>query len=121
MSLPFERHNRSDLTFFQLLILTLSIYVLTALFIQVAVPVSPETMSLIERIDFVICFIFIYDFFVRLYKADSKLSFLKWGWIDLVSSIPMFDVLRWGRLARIVRILRIMRAFRSTKIHFPRR
>jgi voltage-gated potassium channel len=44
------------------------------------------------------------------------MSFLKWGWIDLVSSIPMFDFLRWGRLVRIVRILRILRAFRSTKV-----
>src|SRR6185369_7464680 len=69
-----------------------------------------------DRIDFVICLIFIYDFSVRLYRADSKTSFLKWGWIDLVSSIPMFDFLRWGRLVRIVRILRILRAFRSTKV-----
>jgi voltage-gated potassium channel len=109
-------NERSTLTFFQFLILVLSIYVLAALFIQAAFQLSPETTLLIERIDFVICLVFISDFFVRLYKAESKLSFLKWGWIDFVSSIPMFDVLRWGRLARVIRILRILRAFRSTKI-----
>lgn len=111
-----QSSERSDLTFFQFLILVLSIYVLVALFVQVAFPLSAETIRLIERIDFVICLIFIYDFFVRLYKAKSKLSFLKWGWIDLVSSIPMFEFLRWGRLVRIIRILRILRAFRSTKV-----
>ena len=116
MSQQSEQRYQSNLTFFQLLILMLSIYVLVALFIQAAVPISPETTLLIERIDFVICLVFIYDFFVRLYKAESKLSFLKWGWIDLVSSIPMFEALRWGRFVRIVRILRILRAFRSTKI-----
>jgi voltage-gated potassium channel len=111
-----QSSERFDLTFFQFLILVLSIYVLVVLFVQAAFPLSAETILLIERIDFVICMIFIYDFFVRLYKAKSKLSFLKWGWIDLVSSMPMFEFLRWGRLVRIIRILRILRAFRSTKV-----
>lgn len=38
---------------------------------------------------------------------------MRWGWIDLVSSIPMVDFLRAGRILRLVRILRIIRAFRS--------
>jgi len=104
------------LSFLQCLILILSIYVLLALFIQTVFPLSPQVNLLIDRIDFAICLIFIADFFLRLYKAPSRLSFLKWGWIDLVSSIPMFDFLRWGRLVRVVRILRILRAFRSTKV-----
>lgn len=104
------------LSFFQLLILILSIYVLCALFVQVVFELPPGVEVLIDRLDFAICLVFIADFFVRLYKAPSKLSFLKWGWIDLVSSIPMFDFMRWGRMVRIVRILRILRAFRSTKI-----
>ena len=105
----------AKLSLFQCVILILSIYVLGALFVQTVFPLPPEVNLLIERIDFGICLIFIADFLVRLYKAPSKMSFLKWGWIDLVSSIPMFDFLRWGRLVRIVRILRILRAFRSTR------
>jgi voltage-gated potassium channel len=96
--------------------LILSVYVLVALFIQTVVPLSPPTNQLIDRVDFIICLIFIYDFFLRLYRAPSKSRFLRWGWIDLVSSIPMLDAMRWGRLARVVRILRILRAFRSTKL-----
>ena len=52
---------------------------LLALFAQTVLLLSPETNLLIDRIDFAICLMFIYDFFVRLYKAESKLSFLKWG------------------------------------------
>jgi voltage-gated potassium channel len=104
------------LPFFQFLILILSVYVLGALFAQTVFVLPAQVNLLIERIDFAICLVFIADFFIRLYKAPSKMSFLKWGWIDLVSSIPMFDFLRWGRLVRIVRILRILRAFRSTKV-----
>lgn len=37
------------------------------------------------------------------------------GWIDLLSSIPMVDFLRAGRLLRLIRLLRIFRAFRSTR------
>lgn len=70
--------KQSKLTYLQCLILVLSIYVLAALFIQRVFVLSPETNDLLDRIDFVICLIFIYDFFVRLYRADSKTSFLKW-------------------------------------------
>ena len=40
---------------------------------------------------------------------------MKWGWIDIISSIPTFDFLRVGRTLRLIRLLRILRAFRSTK------
>jgi voltage-gated potassium channel len=41
---------------------------------------------------------------------------MKWGWIDLVSSIPAIGVLRAGRVFRLLRLLRILRAVRSTKL-----
>jgi voltage-gated potassium channel len=40
---------------------------------------------------------------------------MKWGWIDLISSIPNFNFARAGRALRLIRLLRILRAFRSTK------
>ncbi len=112
---PTARAKEPRLPLLQILILFLSVYVLGVIFVQTVVPLSPETTLLLDRIDLAICLIFIYDFFLRLYRAPSKLGFLKWGWIDLVSSIPMLDVFRWGRFARVIRILRILRAFRSTK------
>ncbi len=70
---------------------------------------------MLDRIDFFVCLVFLADFFTRLVQAPSKLQFLKWGWIDFVSSIPMVDAFRVGRVVRIVRVFRILRAFRSTK------
>ena len=52
-----QRSSERDLTFFQILILVLSTYVLAVLFVQAALPLSSETILLIERIDFVICLI----------------------------------------------------------------
>jgi voltage-gated potassium channel len=51
--------KQSKLTYLQCLILVLSIYVLAALFIQRVFVLSPETNVLLDRIDFLICLIFI--------------------------------------------------------------
>lgn len=40
---------------------------------------------------------------------------MKWGWVDLISSIPMVGVLRVGLAVRVFRILRILRGVRSVK------
>ena len=32
---------------------------------------------------------------------DRRRYFVTWGWIDLLSSIPTVDALRWGRIARV--------------------
>jgi voltage-gated potassium channel len=40
---------------------------------------------------------------------------MKWGWIELIASIPTLDFMRAGRLLRLIRLIRIIRAFRSTK------
>jgi voltage-gated potassium channel len=55
------------------------------------------------------------DFFYKLITAESKLAYLKWGWIDFLSSIPAIGPLRWGRFARLVRILRMFRGIRSIR------
>ena len=81
-----------ELTSLQVVTLILSIYVLIALFVQSVVALPPETNNLLNRIDSAVCVVFLTDFFVRLYRAPSKLAFLKWGWIDFVSSIPLLGV-----------------------------
>lgn len=95
--------------------LILCIYVLAALVIEAVMPLDPEILSIFMIIDAAICIIFLGDFFVRLVTAESKLGYLKWGWIDLISSIPMFGYARWGRLARVMRIVRLLRGVRSAK------
>ena len=77
--------------------------------------VPPEVSLLLDRIDTFVCVIFLADFALRFRRAPSKLAFMKWGWIDLISSIPAYDFLRWGRMVRVIRIIRILRAFRSAR------
>lgn len=101
--------------FFSVLILFLSVYILGALLIGVIVDLPPETQKLLQIFDFAICIVFFLDFCVQFYQAESKLRFMRWGWVDLLASIPMIDIFRIGRLLRFVRILRVVKAFKSLK------
>ena len=57
------------------------------------------------------------DFFVSVRRAPDRWKYLiTWGWLDLLSSVPTIDVVRWGRAARVVRVFRVLRGLRATKI-----
>jgi len=98
------------------MVVALSLYVLGALLIDTFFKLPHEVSRLLTLIDDVICIFFLYEFGIRFYKAESKLQFMKWGWIDLISSIPSFAYFRPGRALRLFRILRILRAYRSVRI-----
>jgi len=70
----------------------LSAYVLLALLVEKAFTLSRHTSDILGIIDTVICAAFLADFFVQLGTARNKLHYLRWGWIDLISSIPALPV-----------------------------
>lgn len=98
-----------------LLVVVLSAYVLIALVADTFFHLSTETSQLLLLIDNVICVFFLLDFCVRFARAENKLQFMKWGWIDLLASIPAISQLRVGRAVRLFRLLRILRLFRSAR------
>lgn len=98
-----------------LIVLILSVYVLVALIIDSVYILPKETSLLLNYIDNGICTFFFIEFCIRFRKAENKLKFMRWGWIDLISCVPMIDAVRFGRLLRLIRLLRIVRAFRTTK------
>lgn len=100
----------------EIVILFLSVYVLGALFVDTVFKLPLETSVLLNRIDNFVCIFFMGDFVLNVIAAKSKTGYLKWGWIDLVSSIPNIQILRWGRFVKVIRILRILRGIRSIKL-----
>ena len=110
-----NKEKNYTITFLDLVIVILSIFVLFALVIDTYFKLTPELSRLLIFIDNSICIVFLLEFFYRFIKAPSKLEFMKWGWIDLISSIPTFEFLRYGRMIRLFRILRVLRAYRSFK------
>lgn len=110
-----SNNTENKLGLLNIIVIILSIYVLGALIVDTVFVLPTETSILLNYIDNTICGFFFIEFFIRFYKAESKLEFMRWGWIDLLSSIPMVGILRAGRLLRLIRLLRVIRAFRSSR------
>jgi voltage-gated potassium channel len=102
---------------YQLLMLVLCIYALGVLAVQTAVKLRPDTRDILDLADYAVCVIFFVDFLIDLWRAPNRQKyFFSWGWLDLVSSIPIFHITRWARAARVVRIFRLLRGLRAARI-----
>ncbi|UTW46669.1 ion transporter [bacterium SCSIO 12696] len=101
---------------YKLTLIVLSVYVLFALLIEAFWISDPEIKKILQYVDFFICLLFLIDFFICFFAAKSKIEYMKWGWIDLLASIPALDPLRWGRLSKVIRIIRYLRAIKSIRV-----
>lgn len=99
----------------QSFMLVMSIAALILLFAQHMAAPTSRLARIYHIIDTAICAIFFVDFCLQLHRSRPRSAYLKWGWLDLISSIPMFPAFRVARLARIARIIRVLRAARSSR------
>ena len=97
--------------------LILSTLALVVLAVETIFPLDAGTKLILSYADTFVCVLFFIDFLVLLYQADNKKKYLlTWGWLDLLSSIPVVGALRLGRAARIVRIFRVLRGLRAARV-----
>ncbi len=99
---------------FIFLLTILSLLTMVGLFL----PVAPQTHQLLEAYDLIICIVFLFDFGLRMKRAESKRAyfFRERGWLDLLGSMPSLGLTKYAalfRLARISRILRVIALVRS--------
>ena len=113
-------HDAARPSALQAVTLILSVYVLVALVVQSTLKLSPQTNAFLDWLDAGVCVVFLADFCARFRRAESKLGFLKWVRIDLVSSVPMVGDLRAERGVRLFRVLRAFRSFRHLMAYFFR-
>ena len=108
-----ERLNAPYLVF----MLLLSVYAVAALAFVTFFRLPPDTRTVLAYADTAVCVLFFIDFLITLGRSSNRSRYLlTWGWLDLVSSIPAIDALRWGRAGRILRIVRVLRGIKATKI-----
>jgi voltage-gated potassium channel len=101
---------------YQIFMLFLCLFVIGLLVVDTTIQTDTETKRILLWIDNGICVIFLLDFLGRLITEKNRLTYLvTWGWIDFVSSLPMFAIARLGRIARILRIIRLIRGLKSFK------
>lgn len=102
---------------YQLFMLVLCLYALGGLAAESLFSIDQSTRTILDSADNLVCALFFLDFLISFFRAPNKWKyFATWGWIDLASSIPLIDTLRWGRAARVVRIFRVLRGIRATKL-----
>jgi voltage-gated potassium channel len=97
-------------TTYDLFIVFLSIYSIIVVLLATVVPVKDTTVEILIIVDHFIVVIFLYDFFRQLYKAPKKIAYMKWGWMDFISSLPGLYLLRLFRIGRVVRTSNNLRA-----------
>jgi voltage-gated potassium channel len=94
----------------------ISMYILLILLLDTFIEMHPEIKLHIRYIDTFICAIFFIDFCYNFYTAPSKLAYMKWGWIDLLASIPDITIFRAFRAFSIFKVFRLFRAAKSAKL-----
>src|SRR5215469_16386086 len=101
---------------FQFGLLLFTILLLCALVADPLFSLPKEVSNLVHMLDAFACAMFFTDFCYRFYRAESKVGFMKWGWIDLIACIPNLEILRYGRLVRVLRVIRLLRGIRSFQL-----
>ena len=102
---------------YELFILLLTILSLGVMVMLLLPWLATPTKQLLEVYDNIICFVFLFDFGLRMKTARSRRRyfFRERGWLDLIGSIPSLGLthyatlLRLARLSRLARIVRLLR------------
>ncbi len=97
----------------KLIVAALSLFSIALLTMTFFLPEESEVNKLLHYYDFGLCVVFFYDFLKQFINSDQKLKyFFTFGWLDLLSSIPVIAEFRYVRIFRIFRVLRIIQSFR---------
>lgn len=108
-------HYHHHLTRLEKVGMVCSVYVLLALILEITMTLPHLLHTPFKILDALACCVFLYEFFIRFRAANNKLQFMKWGWIDLLASIPLLDsFFRTLRLISVIRIVRFLHAYHAT-------
>ena len=112
-----HRFSRPDVRPYDMFMLVLCVCTLLMLAVGTFARWDESTRAVLAYADNTVCALFLLDFIVSLYRAPRRMHyFMTWGWVDLLSSIPAIDALRWGRAARVLRFLRVLRGLKSARV-----
>ncbi len=97
-------------------ILIVSVFAVLILIVERTFTLNAEALKVLIIFDYAVCAVFLLDFFVCLRQAKNRWRYLvTWGWLDLLSVIPMDMAFRVARSSRIIRVVRLLRALRVAR------
>ena len=108
---------------FNLFINILVIFSIALLFLTRLVPFEKDVIQVLDTVDVIVLTVFSLEFILKLLLFGGRYFVREFGWIDLLSCIPVltpifrsftqFKALRIARMIRFIRIIRVMRLFKS--------
>ena len=101
---------------YELFILGLGTLSLLNYLALVLIPLPQYAEQILSSLDMLLSLIFLYDFFRSLVRAPDKSRYLKWGWLDLLASLPYITIFRLARLVRVIRAARSLHAMRVREL-----
>ena len=93
-------------------VLIVAVVALLLVLLETFLHIPANLLPLLRDIDRLSCLIFLADIIVRWRREKWAASFWRWGWIDLLASIPFdpaFRSLQAIRIYRFIRFIRVMK------------
>jgi voltage-gated potassium channel len=91
----------------------LSMAALTLVYVALAVLVDEGASTLVDAAVAILALVFLAEFCLRCWDAESRLGYLREHWIDVITCIPFIGPLRLLRLLRLLGLLRFAHEIRN--------
>ena len=95
------------------LVLVVAVVSLLLVLLETFLHVPSTLLPLLRDLDRASCLIFLADIVVRWRRERWSASFWRWGWIDLLASIPFDPAFRSLQAIRIYRFIRLIRVLKK--------
>ena len=95
------------------LVLDVAVVALLLVLLETFLHIPAGILSVLRTIDTLSCLIFLADIVVRWRREKWAASFWRWGWVDLLASIPFDPAFRTLQAIRIYRIIRLIRVLKK--------
>lgn len=95
------------------LVLVVAVVSLLLVLLETFLRIPPHILPTLHDIDRVACLIFLADIGVRWRREKWSAEFWRWGWIDLLASIPFDPAFRSLQAIRIYRFVRLVRVLKK--------
>ena len=94
-------------------VLVVAVVALLLVLLETFLHIPAGILSVLRTIDTLSCLIFLTDIFVRWRREQWAAAFWRWGWFDLLASIPFDSAFRTLQAIRIYRIIRLIRILKK--------
>jgi voltage-gated potassium channel len=95
------------------LVLVVAVVSLLLVLLETFLRIPAHVLPILHDIDRLSCLVFLADILVRWRRVRWSASFWRWGWIDLLASIPFDPAFRSLQAIRIYRVVRLIRVLKK--------